>query len=174
MGNAASLYLIHISCYFLILVHKFQFGPPPTPNFQPQPSCELPSSPETRGPILISLYRARNGLLSCTRTYSRSVSIPMKSILKSNSTLSTSYLFDHAWSRVRDHASANLGVGYHEARHWHRRAYGGIVCHPVRMSAPELTPLRANLLTCCSLKSATPPPMKPTAPGSTIPRYMSH
>ncbi|KAF5385901.1 hypothetical protein D9615_002394 [Tricholomella constricta] len=45
--------------------------------------------------------------------------------------MSNRSLFDHAWSRVRDHTSMGAGpiaagVGTHEARHWHRRAYGGI------------------------------------------------
>ncbi|EFI28189.1 hypothetical protein CC1G_14216 [Coprinopsis cinerea okayama7 len=38
-------------------------------------------------------------------------------------------LFNHAWDRVRqfDAATAGgLGVGIHEAKHWHRRAYGGM------------------------------------------------
>ncbi|KAJ2913478.1 hypothetical protein MD484_g6946, partial [Candolleomyces efflorescens] len=38
-------------------------------------------------------------------------------------------LFNHAWDRVRHFDMANtggLGVGIHEARHWHRRAYGGM------------------------------------------------
>jgi hypothetical protein len=40
-----------------------------------------------------------------------------------------SYLYDHAWRRVRGihDTSSDLGVGIHEARHWHRRAYGGMV-----------------------------------------------
>lgn len=40
------------------------------------------------------------------------------------------YLFDHAWNRVREYGGApagGIGVGLHEARHWHRRAYGGLV-----------------------------------------------
>lgn len=47
-----------------------------------------------------------------------------------------SSLFDNAWNRVRSYSesmSGGFGVGTHEARHWHRRAYGGIVsfasCH---------------------------------------------
>jgi hypothetical protein len=40
-------------------------------------------------------------------------------------------LFDHAWNAVRDYrdydSSGAIGVGVHEARHWHRRAYGGLV-----------------------------------------------
>ncbi|KAG7090851.1 hypothetical protein E1B28_009933 [Marasmius oreades] len=36
-------------------------------------------------------------------------------------------LFDHAWNRVRNyHDYDSLGVGVHEARHWHSRAYGGM------------------------------------------------
>lgn len=40
------------------------------------------------------------------------------------------YLFDHAWNRVREYGGApagGIGVGLHEARHWHHRAYGGLV-----------------------------------------------
>lgn len=40
-----------------------------------------------------------------------------------------SYLFDHAWNRVREYGGApagGMGVGLHEARHWHRRAYGAV------------------------------------------------
>ncbi|KAF8983112.1 hypothetical protein BDQ17DRAFT_1393997 [Cyathus striatus] len=38
-------------------------------------------------------------------------------------------LFDYAWNRVRDYpttAAGTIGVGINEARHWHRRAYGGV------------------------------------------------
>jgi len=38
-------------------------------------------------------------------------------------------LYNHAWNRVRDysgHGDSGLGVGMNEARHWHRRAYGGL------------------------------------------------
>jgi len=40
-------------------------------------------------------------------------------------------LFNHSWNRVRDysgHGDSGLafGVGMNEARHWHRRAYGGL------------------------------------------------
>ncbi|TEB37535.1 hypothetical protein FA13DRAFT_1752283 [Coprinellus micaceus] len=40
-----------------------------------------------------------------------------------------SALFQHAWDRVRQFdmsTASGLGVGIHEARHWHRRAYGGM------------------------------------------------
>lgn len=40
-------------------------------------------------------------------------------------------LFDNAWNRVRGYSESmagEIGVGTHEAKHWHRRAYGGIVC----------------------------------------------
>jgi hypothetical protein len=42
-------------------------------------------------------------------------------------------LYNHAWNRVRDYSglggetSLGFGVGMNEARHWHRRAYGGLV-----------------------------------------------
>jgi hypothetical protein len=36
-------------------------------------------------------------------------------------------LYDHAWNRVRNYSgSGGLGIGQNEARHWHRRAYGGL------------------------------------------------
>ncbi|KAJ6603114.1 hypothetical protein B0H10DRAFT_2079399 [Mycena sp. CBHHK59/15] len=37
-------------------------------------------------------------------------------------------LYDHAWNRVRQYSGSNpeQGVGMHEAKHWHRRAYGGL------------------------------------------------
>ncbi|KAJ6558555.1 hypothetical protein DFH09DRAFT_533930 [Mycena vulgaris] len=37
-------------------------------------------------------------------------------------------LYDHAWNRVRQYSGSQLeqGVGMHEAKHWHRRAYGGL------------------------------------------------
>ncbi|KAK7035255.1 hypothetical protein VNI00_012022 [Paramarasmius palmivorus] len=39
-------------------------------------------------------------------------------------------LYDHAWNRVRDfrdYSTSNaFGVGIHEARHWHQKAYGGL------------------------------------------------
>jgi hypothetical protein len=44
-------------------------------------------------------------------------------------------LFDNAWNRVRGYSESmtgGIGVGTHEAKHWHRRAYGGIVSFPSR------------------------------------------
>ncbi|KAK7057406.1 hypothetical protein R3P38DRAFT_2840776 [Favolaschia claudopus] len=37
-------------------------------------------------------------------------------------------LYDNAWNRVRSYSGSNVeqGVGLHEAKHWHRRAYGGL------------------------------------------------
>lgn len=38
-------------------------------------------------------------------------------------------LYQHAWNRVRNYSGAgggDMGVGMNEARHWHRRAYGGL------------------------------------------------
>ncbi|GLB37264.1 hypothetical protein LshimejAT787_0403150 [Lyophyllum shimeji] len=74
---------------------QYQFGPPPPPDFQPQP---------TWGGM--DFYRAH-------------ALTPDPS------------LFDYAWSRVRDHSGLGAGpigagVGMHEARHWHSRAYGGL------------------------------------------------
>ncbi|RDB25311.1 hypothetical protein Hypma_008059 [Hypsizygus marmoreus] len=72
---------------------QFQFGPPPTPNFQSQPNWGG-----------MDFYRA-------------------------HAQTSDPSLFDHAWNRVRDYSGSSIpgvGVGLHEARHWHRLAYGGI------------------------------------------------
>lgn len=50
-------------------------------------------------------------------------------------------LFDHAWNSVRDYreydSSGAIGVGIHEARHWHRRAYGGLG-ELTQMEPPEI------------------------------------
>jgi len=37
-------------------------------------------------------------------------------------------LFNHAFNRIHEYAGGSFGpgVGMHEARHWHRRAYGGL------------------------------------------------
>jgi len=36
-------------------------------------------------------------------------------------------LYHHAWDRVRNYSNVgDMGVGLNEARHWHRRAYGGL------------------------------------------------
>ncbi|KAJ7928605.1 hypothetical protein B0H13DRAFT_2248412 [Mycena leptocephala] len=39
-----------------------------------------------------------------------------------------SSLYDNAWNNVRSYSGSTLeqGVGMHEAKHWHRRAYGGL------------------------------------------------
>ncbi|KAJ7251786.1 hypothetical protein B0H12DRAFT_1118885 [Mycena haematopus] len=39
-----------------------------------------------------------------------------------------SSLYDNAWNRVRSYSGSAVeqGVGTHEAKHWHRRAYGGL------------------------------------------------
>lgn len=41
-------------------------------------------------------------------------------------------LFNHAFNRIHEYAGGSFGpgVGMHEARHWHRRAYGGLVSAP--------------------------------------------
>jgi hypothetical protein len=38
-------------------------------------------------------------------------------------------LFNHAFDRIHGYAGGSFGpgVGMHEARHWHRKAYGGLV-----------------------------------------------
>lgn len=39
-----------------------------------------------------------------------------------------SSMYNHAMTRMRDYSGqGGMGVGMHEARHWHRRAYGGLV-----------------------------------------------
>ncbi|KAF8908808.1 hypothetical protein CPB85DRAFT_1308804 [Mucidula mucida] len=74
--------------------NQFQFGAPPAPTFQPQPSW---------------------GGLDYYRAHAHTPDPD---------------LYGHAWNRVRDFrdytSAAGLGVGIHEARHWHRRAYGGL------------------------------------------------
>jgi len=47
---------------------------------------------------------------------------------RSLNVLACRYLFDHAWSRVREYGGApgGMGVGLHEARLMHRRAYGAV------------------------------------------------
>ncbi|KDR75380.1 hypothetical protein GALMADRAFT_249426 [Galerina marginata CBS 339.88] len=82
--------------------NQFQFGPPPTPAFQPQPSWGGHD-----------FYRA-------------------------HAATADPYLFDHAWNRVREYGGApagGMGVGLHEARHWHRRAYGAM--NEVHLLAPN-------------------------------------
>ncbi|KAF8160964.1 hypothetical protein B0H34DRAFT_698894 [Crassisporium funariophilum] len=82
--------------------NQYQFGPPPTPKFQPQPSWGG-----------TDFYRA-------------------------HAVTSDPYLFDHAWNRVQEFGGApagGMGVGLHEARHWHRRAYGGL--NEISMMAPN-------------------------------------
>ncbi|KIK67034.1 hypothetical protein GYMLUDRAFT_37063 [Collybiopsis luxurians FD-317 M1] len=76
--------------------NQFSFDTPPAPSFQPQPSWGG-----------WDFYRAHAG------------SSPDPS------------LFNSAWNRVRDYNYSNYrdypgGVGIHEARHWHSRAFGGL------------------------------------------------
>ena len=40
-------------------------------------------------------------------------------------------MYDYAYNRLRDYPGT--GVGLEEARHWHRRAYGGMVCSAVSL-----------------------------------------
>ncbi|KAI5889747.1 uncharacterized protein SCHCODRAFT_02635496 [Schizophyllum commune H4-8] len=80
--------------------NQYQFGPPPTPGFQPQPSW---------------------GGLDFYRAHALS---PDES------------LYRHAYETVRA-PIPGLGVGLHEARHWHRRAYGGLV-DPLSLTPDEL------------------------------------
>ncbi|KAF8813651.1 hypothetical protein BYT27DRAFT_7180403 [Phlegmacium glaucopus] len=82
--------------------NQFQFGAPPVPSFQPQP---------TWGGT--DFYRA-------------------------HASTSDPYLFDHAWNRVREYGGApagGMGVGLHEARLWHRRAYAGL--HEISLLQPN-------------------------------------
>ncbi|KAI0633285.1 hypothetical protein C8Q77DRAFT_776759 [Trametes polyzona] len=76
---------------------QFQFGAPPQPPFQPQPSW--------RG---YDFYNAH-------------------AINPDPS------LFDSVMTRLRD--ILGMGVGHHEARHWHRRVYSGMV--PLSQLLPE-------------------------------------
>ncbi|KAF5389478.1 hypothetical protein D9757_004349 [Collybiopsis confluens] len=96
---------------------QFAFDTPPAPSFQPQPSwggwdfyrAHAGPSPDPlamyydKGPVDLNAYHDDDD---------RS-------------------LFNSAWNRVRDHNYSNYqsspgGVGVHEARHWHNRAYGGL------------------------------------------------
>lgn len=74
--------------------NQFQFGPPPVPDFHPQPGW---------------------GGLDYFRAHALS---PDPS------------LYNHAFSRVREYAGSGrgfgIGVGMHEAKQWHRKAYGGL------------------------------------------------
>jgi hypothetical protein len=50
-------------------------------------------------------------------------------------------LFDNAWNRVRGYSDSmemGIGVGTNEAKHWHRRAYGGIVSPVSSICLPSL------------------------------------
>ncbi|KAK0438702.1 uncharacterized protein EV420DRAFT_1644631 [Desarmillaria tabescens] len=89
--------------------NQFHFGAPPAPTFQPQPSWGG-----------IDYYRA-HALNQADPAHSTNSLSPSTSP-------SLRHLFDNAWNRVRDFSSnsGGLGVGIHEARHWHSRAYGGL------------------------------------------------
>lgn len=36
-------------------------------------------------------------------------------------------MYENTWNRVSSLGAGALGVGFNEARLWHRRAYGGLV-----------------------------------------------
>jgi hypothetical protein len=36
-------------------------------------------------------------------------------------------MYENTWNRVSSLGTGALGVGFNEARLWHRRAYGGLV-----------------------------------------------
>ncbi|KAF8904397.1 hypothetical protein CPB84DRAFT_665219 [Gymnopilus junonius] len=73
--------------------NQFQFGAPPQPTFQPQPSWNG-----------YDFYRAHAGTADPVREYGGA-------------------------------PAGGMGVGLHEARHWHRRAYGAM--NEVHLLAPE-------------------------------------
>jgi hypothetical protein len=68
-----------------------------------------------------------------------SIRKPLTSILRhkyAGPTVPRRSLFDNAWNRVRSHSESmmgEMGVGTHEAKHWHRRAYGGVVSLALRL-----------------------------------------
>ncbi|TRM69740.1 hypothetical protein BD626DRAFT_475127 [Schizophyllum amplum] len=80
--------------------NQYQFGPPPTPGFHPQPSW---------------------GGLDYYRAHALN---PDES------------LYQHAYETIRAPVPG-IGVGLHEARHWHRRAYGGMA-DPTQLTPEEI------------------------------------
>jgi hypothetical protein len=50
-------------------------------------------------------------------------------------------LFNHAFNRIHEYTGGSFGpgVGMHEARHWHRRAYGGLVSVSILDQLPSST-----------------------------------
>lgn len=105
---------------------NYRFGYPPEPLFRPQHTCEFHSIPTSRRrsrnthPARHSRGRAR--LLSGSLHEPRSVSEthgylnPYVNPVARESTL---------YHRIREGLYDAEGVGLHEARHWHRQAYGG-------------------------------------------------
>ena len=134
----------------------------------------MSQSAAVQSEMLILNIRGRIRLLSSTRGQRRPVSMPVISaaprhrsvrfrlpIVRNSSRPSTRALFDHAWRYVRENrgrGSGYLGVGMHEARRYHRRAYGSMVSnlHPLRsdpMADVHLEPYvhvtRRNWVRCC-------------------------
>jgi hypothetical protein len=68
-----------------------------------------------------------------------------------------------------------IGVGTHEAKHWHRRAYGGIVslAYQFYLSAIVNPTPRASSVACNLRTLVMPLLTKLIAHGSTIALYMN-
>ncbi|PPQ89515.1 hypothetical protein CVT25_012187 [Psilocybe cyanescens] len=100
--------------------NQYQFGPPPQPTFQPQPSCK---SKTKKIRILFSKRLADLG--------------GGHDFYRAHAATADPYLFDHAWNRVREYGGApagGMGVNLQEARQWHKRAY---LHNEIHMLAPN-------------------------------------
>jgi hypothetical protein len=89
---------------------QYQFAPPPEPAFRPEPT-----------------WRGRDYYNAAAMSPD-----PYVPQLRFHAPLligSPSSIYDNTWDRVSAPGASTLGVGFHEARHWHRRAYGGLVSH---------------------------------------------
>ena len=104
---------------------------PSNPNLLASSFSYLPTifaSCSNQGEALISTVPTQEVLTSIREHPTHTVFFlpPIHAVLHSS-------LFDNAWNRVRgysDSMSSGVGVGSHEAKHWHRHAYGGIVKSP--------------------------------------------
>ncbi|KAF8332046.1 uncharacterized protein EI90DRAFT_916672 [Cantharellus anzutake] len=85
-----------------LMAQGYQFAAPPVPTYQPQPSW-------TGQDYYQAHYRLANGNFADSDVY-----------------VSYCGLFDYVWSRLRSLVGGS-SVGPSEARHWHRRIYGGMI-----------------------------------------------
>ena len=93
----------------------YHFATPPVPSYQPQPSWGG-----------LDYYRAHGGF---NDPYVSPIPLVCIQQLRKYSPIcivNLSSMYDYAYNRLRDYPGT--GVGLEEARHWHRRAYGGMVC----------------------------------------------